>query len=158
MTVFNSKFTSLTLVAAVVAAIAATATAGLGWPVWAMFIGWVGFFTGAPTIKGALCSYICVAAGLAFGNFAVIGVDALLPLIDYLAFGICVFGVALVVVSLRAAPLFNNVPAYFLGLIAFFAAHVPPGVLAFGELAAIAATGFAAALVAHGFQMKLHHA
>lgn len=158
MTAFNSKFIGLTLVAAVVAAIAATASAGLGWPVWAMFIGWVAFFTGQHSAKGAIRSYLCLAIGVAIGNFAALGVGTLMPLIDYLAFGAVVFVVAVVVVSLRAAPVLNNIPAYFLGLIAFFASHLPPSFIAFGELAAVSALGVVAGLAAHAIQMKVARA
>ncbi|URK85894.1 hypothetical protein LP421_00915 (plasmid) [Rhizobium sp. RCAM05350] len=39
----SMRFTVLTLAAALTAAIAATTSASLGWPVWAMFMGWVAF-------------------------------------------------------------------------------------------------------------------
>jgi len=39
------RFHAITLIAAVVAAFAATSSASLGWPVWAMFMGWVAFYT-----------------------------------------------------------------------------------------------------------------
>ncbi len=58
MTVFNSKFIGLTLIAAVVASTVATMSAGLGWPVSAMFIGWVAFYTGEHSLKGAIRSYV----------------------------------------------------------------------------------------------------
>lgn len=150
----DSKFIGLTLIAALIASAAATMSAGMGWPVWAMFIGWVAFFTGEHSIRGALCSYACVAIGIAIGNFAGMGVGALMPLIGYLAFGVVVFIVAIVVVSLRVAPLLNNVVAYFLGLISFFAAHLPPGLLAFGELAAVGGLGSGAALIAQTLQVR----
>ncbi len=145
-------FNLLTLVAAAVAAIAATTSAGLGWPVWAMFIGWVAFFTGSHSAAGAVSSYLCAAIGIAFGAAAAIGVGTLLPLIDYLAFGVIVFVVAIVVVSLRAVPRLNNVAAYFLGLIAFFASHQAPELSAFLELAAVSALGSFAAWAAHQLQ------
>lgn len=157
MTTVNSKFMGLTLIAAVVASIAATTSAGLGWPVWAMFMGWVAFFTGEHSARGAARSYACLAIGIAIGNLAAMGVGALMPHIDYLAFGVVVFIVATVVVSLRAVPVLNNIAAYFLGLITFFAAHLPPSLLAFGELAAVSALGAAAALVAHVLQGRAAH-
>ncbi|HEY0121187.1 MAG TPA: DUF1097 domain-containing protein [Rhizobium sp.] len=151
----NLKFNLLTLTAALVAAIAATTSAGLGWPVWAMFVGWVAFFTGGHSAKAAICSYLCVAIGIALGAFAAIGVGTLLPLIDYLAFGAVVFVVAVIVVSLRAAPFLNNIPAYFLGLITFFASHLAPELPAFLELAAVSALGSFAAWTAHRLQSRL---
>ncbi|MBR0870829.1 DUF1097 domain-containing protein [Bradyrhizobium tropiciagri] len=149
------KFALLTLTAAVVASIAATASAGLGWPVWAMFVGWVAFFTGGHSARAALTSYLCVAAGIGFGVFAAMAVGSLLPLIDFFAFGVVVFVVAVVVVSLRAAPLLNNVAAYFLGLIAFFASHLAPGLAAFIELAVAGGLGTLAAWIAHQLSGKV---
>ena len=154
MSILNTKFNALTLIAAIVASLAATASAGLGWPVWAMFIGWVAFFTGEHSFKGALLSYICVAIGIALGNAAGLAVGSLLPVIDYFAFGAVVFVIAIAVVSLRAAPTLNNIPAYFLGLIAFFAAHISPGVGAFLDLAAVSALGAISALTVNTLQKR----
>jgi hypothetical protein len=151
----NLKFNLLTVTAALVAAAAATTSAGLGWPVWAMFIGWVAFFTSDHSAKGAITSYICVALGIALGIIAAVGVGSLFPLIDYLAFGMVVFVVAIIVVSLRAAPLLNNIPAYFLGLITFFAAHLAPGLTAFVDLAAVSALGSVAAFIAYRLQIRV---
>ncbi len=85
MSILNTKFNALTLIAAIVASLAATASAGLGWPVWAMFIGWVAFFTGEHSFKGALSSYICVAIGIALGNAAGLAVGSLSLTILHLA-------------------------------------------------------------------------
>ncbi|GAA3097748.1 hypothetical protein GCM10010520_49160 [Rhizobium viscosum] len=149
------QFNLLTLAAAVTAAVAATTSAGLGWPVWAMFMGWVGFFTRGHSAKEALFSYLCLTIGIAFGVGAAACVGALMPFVGHYAFGIVVFAVALVVVSLRALAPINNIPAYFLGLITFFAAHVEPGVLALSELAAVSGLGSFAAWVAHQWQGRI---
>ena len=149
------QFNVLTLAAAVTAAIAATTAASIGWPVWAMFMGWVAFFTRGHTAKEALFSYLCLAIGIAFGAGAALGVAALIPLMGPLAFGPIVFGVAIIVVSLRAMPYLNNVSSYFLGLITFFAAHLEPGILAFSELAAVSGLGSFAAWLAHILQSRI---
>ncbi|WP_426129234.1 DUF1097 domain-containing protein [Pararhizobium sp. PWRC1-1] len=149
------RFTILTLAAALTAAIAATASASLGWPVWAMFMGWVAFFVRGHSASDAFFSYLCLVIGIAFGVGAAAAVGALIPLIGPLAFGPVVFVVAIVVVSLRALPPVNNVPAYFLGLITLFAAHLEPGILAFSELAAVSGLGSFAAWIAHKLQTKI---
>lgn len=154
----SMRFTVLTLAAAVTAAIAATTSASLGWPVWAMFMGWVAFFTRGHSAKDAFYSYLCLAIGIVFGVAAALAVGALMPLIGSLAFGPVVFVVAIIVVSLRAAAPINNVPAYFLGLITFFAAHLEPGILAFSELAAVSGLGSFAAWTAHQLQSKITRA
>ncbi len=149
------QFSLLTLTASVVAAVAATTSAGLGWPVWGMFIGWVAFFTGWHSAGKAASSFLCVVLGVGFGCVAAIGVGTLLPLVDYFAFGIVVFIIAIVVVSLRAVPRLNNIPAYFLGLIAFFAARAAPGLPALLELSAVSALGTLAAWVTHHLQARV---
>ncbi|OOG62675.1 hypothetical protein B0E45_30070 [Sinorhizobium sp. A49] len=149
---FAWKFNLLTLVAATTAALAAATSASIGWPVWAMFMGWVAFFTRGHTAREALTSYSCLAAGIAIGMAAALALGALMPTMGTLAFGPVVFVVAMIVVSLRAVAPVNNVPAYFLGLITFFAAHLEPGWLAFCELSGVAALGCAAAWLAHRLQ------
>lgn len=149
------QFNFLTLIAAVTAAIAATTAASIGWPVWAMFMGWVAFYTRGHTAKEALFNYLCLAIGIAFGVGAALGIGALMPLMGPLAFGPVVFVVAIIVVSLRAVPHLNNVPGYFLGLITFFAAHIEPGFLAFSELAAVSGLGSFAGWLAHICQSRI---
>lgn len=149
------KFNVLTLAAATTAAIAASTSASLGWSVWAMFVGWVAYFTRGHSAKDAFYSYLCLVIGIAFGTAAAMAVGALLPLMGPLAFAPIVFVVAMVVVSLRAAAPLNNIPAYFLGLITFFAAHRPPSLVAFGELAAVSAIGTLAAWLAHRWQTRI---
>lgn len=151
----SMRFTALTLAAAFTAAIAATTSASLGWPVWAMFMGWVAFFTRGHSARDAFFSYLCLAIGMGFGVGAALTIGVLMPLIGPLAFGPVVFVVAIIVVSLRAAAPINNVPAYFLGLITFFAAHLEPGILAFSELAAVSGLGSFAAFIAHQLQTKI---
>ncbi|MFK3651346.1 DUF1097 domain-containing protein [Lysobacter enzymogenes] len=155
MKLLDTKFNLLTLIAAVVASLAATAAAGLQWPVWAMFVGWVAFFTGGHAGKQVLASYLCIVLGLVFGTVAATAVAALLPLIGSYAFGVVVFAVAIVVVSLRASPGINNIAAYFLGLIAFFASHLPPTLVSVLELAPVSGLGIAAAWVAHQCSSRL---
>jgi hypothetical protein len=120
-----------------------------------MFIGWVAFFTRGHSAPEAFYSYLCVAIGIAFGVGAALAVGALMPIMGPLAFGPVVFVMAMIVVSLRIAAPINNIPAYFLGLITFFAAHLEPGLLAFSELAAVSGLGSFAAWTAHQLQSKI---
>jgi hypothetical protein len=153
---FSLQFTAITAAAAVTAAIAATTSASLGWPVWAMFMGWVAFFTRGHSAKEASYSYLCLAAGIVMGTGAVLSVGALMPLMGPFAFGVVVFVVAMIVVTLRVAAPVNNIPAYFLGLITFFAAHVEPGLLAVSELLGVSSLGTFAAWLAHRVQRNIH--
>ncbi len=149
------RFHAITLIAAVVAAFAATSSASLGWPLWARFMGWVAFYTRGHSAKDAFCSYLCLAAGIAMGVAAVLAVGMLVPATGPLAFGIVVFVVAMIVVSLRVAAPLNNIPAYFLGLITFFAAHLEPGLLAVAELLSVSGLGSVAAWWASRLQRQV---
>jgi len=153
--IFSLRFTAITAAAALTAAIAATTSASLGWPVWAMFMGWVAFFTRGHSAREASFSYVCLAAGIAMGTVAVLSVGALMPLLGPLSFGVVVFFVAMIVVTLRVAAPFNNIPAYFLGLITFFAAHLEPSMLALVELLSVSGLGTFAAWLAHRVQSRI---
>jgi hypothetical protein len=153
--IYSLRFTAITAVAALTAAVAATTSASLGWPVWAMFMGWVAFFTKGNSVREARYSYLCLAAGIVMGTGAVLSVGALMPLLGSLSFGVVVFVVAMIVVTLRAAAPVNNIPAYFLGLITFFAAHLEPSLVALSELLSVSGLGTFAAWIAHRFQHKI---
>jgi hypothetical protein len=148
-------FFLITVTAALTASIAAGLSAALTLPVWAMFIGWVSFFTRGASARDAAVNAACVALGLGFGMVAALALGAVGPSLGALALPVVVFTVAIVVVSLRAAPVVNNIVCYFLGLIAFFASHFKPTVASFSQLAAAVALGATAAWVAHTLQHRI---
>ena len=153
--VFSLRFTAITAAAALTAAVAATTSASLGWPVWAMFMGWVAFFTRGHSAREATFSYMCLAAGIVMGTGAVLSVGALMPFLGALSFGVVVFVVAMVVVTLRVAAPVNNILAYFLGLITFFAAHLEPSLFALDEPLSVSGLGTFAAWLAHRVQGRI---
>lgn len=148
-------FLTLTLAAALTAALAAGLSAHLALPVWAMFIGWVAFFTRGLTARDGAVNAACVLLGLGFGIAATVALKALVPSLGALALPLVVFAVAVVVVSLRALPVLSNVVGYFLGLIAFFASHLQPSLASFAELAGAVLLGSFAAWTAHAVQHRI---
>jgi len=148
-------FFLITATAALTAAIAASASAALALPVWAMFIGWVSFFTQGASARDAMVNAACVSLGLVFGITGALALGALGPSLGAFTLPVVVFAVAIAVVSLRAAPVFNNILCYFLGLIAFFASHLKPSAGAFAQLAGAVVLGAAAAWVAHTLQHRI---
>ncbi|WP_445361915.1 DUF1097 domain-containing protein [Microbulbifer sp. EKSA005] len=124
----SAKYIRDTLIAATIASAAAFTCSMLELPPWAMFVGWVAFFTQPNSAFSAISSGICVALGILMGMTAAIVNALLLPMMGNIAFAVTVFSVAFVVVSLRGLPLVGNIIAWFLGLITFFAAH-PANVL-----------------------------
>lgn len=113
----------------------------LGLPVWAMFIGWIAFFTRGFNFRHGAINLACVLVGLACGMAAAFGLQALGPHLGAWTITVVVFAVALVVVSLRLLPVFNNLPGFFLGLVSYFASHLPPSGATFVKLGVAAAVG-----------------
>ncbi|MCY1365761.1 hypothetical protein D9M69_526240 [compost metagenome] len=145
-----------TAAAAVVAAAASAMALVLELPVWAMFVGWVAFYTRGATARDGVFNLVCVSLGLLIGKGAALAIAALAPIAGAAALPVVVLFVALGVVSMRSVPRLNNLLCYFLGLIAFFAVHQPPSLSLFATLAGAAALGSMAAWVAHLLQRRVH--
>lgn len=128
-------------VAAVTASAAATSSLALGFLPWAMFVGWVAWFTRPISAGQGVATWLCLLCGLALGAVAVLALGALSPSLGILALSLVVFVVALAVVSMRGIRLVDNIPAWFLGLIAFFASHMEPALASVAELGASSAIG-----------------
>ncbi|WP_394832653.1 DUF1097 domain-containing protein [Pendulispora rubella] len=132
----------ITLGESLVASAAATVSfVLLGLPVWAMFIGWIAFFTRGVDFRHGAINFACVLVGLACGMGAAVGLHALGPYLGAWTVTVVVFFVAMVVVSLRLVPIFNNLLGFFLGLVSYFASHLPPSGEAFAKLGMAAAVG-----------------
>lgn len=149
------RFTLVTAAAAITAAAAAWASTGFGLPVWAMFVGWVAYYSRGHSARDGALNLICLLAGLAIGLLASVAIGALMPRLGTFSVAVVVFAVAMIVVSLRALPWANNIPAYFLGLIAWFAHHAQPTLEAYAELGSAGALGSFAAWFAGSAQKRL---
>lgn len=121
-------------------------------PLWAMFIGWISFFTRAPGVRQGAINLACTLAGLLLGMAAAIATAALAPALGALTVMPVVFLVAVLVLSTRRLAVFNNLLAFFLGLVSYFASHLPPTFVTFGDLGGAATLGAVAGLQAS----KLH--
>ena len=140
---------TITIGESLIAAMAATLSAlVLDVPVWAMFIGWISYFSRGLTLRHGLVNLACVLAGIALGIGAGASMQALSPQLGAATLALVVFAVALVVLSLRHLPAFNNLLGFFLGLVAYFASHQPPAWVTFAELGLATGVGTAAAFLA----------
>ncbi|MCC8938522.1 DUF1097 domain-containing protein [Bradyrhizobium sp. Arg68] len=135
------EFHSVTFIVAVVAAVATLATSMLSLPAWAMFLGWVGYSVSGQTRREGFANLISLLLGLALGLGAGLLIAISTPLLGVLAIPAVIFGVVVLVMSLRGLPLINNPLAYFAGLIIFFASAAAPSVGLFIELASASALG-----------------
>lgn len=124
-------------------------------PVWAMFVGWISFFTRGLTLKQGAINLACVLIGVALGIGAAHAMAALTPILGGHAISAVVFAITIIALSLAKAPVFNNLLGFFLGLVAYFAAHQPPLNATFGMLAVAATLGATAAFLAHSLQKRI---
>lgn len=152
-------YVSTTLVAAVTAAAAATLSQSLALPVWAMFIGWIAFYTRGLHLRAAIENLACVGVGLVVGLMATLALQALSGAVAAgVALPIVVLCVAILVVSLRGLPVMGNLLGYFLGLVAWFAAHLEPSFESVARLFGAGALGSSAGWISHTVSMRLSRA
>jgi hypothetical protein len=156
----RGQFIGFTVVAAVTAATAALASVTLSLPLWAMFIGWVAYFTRRPSARDGLANLTCLVLGLALGIGASLAIATLMPKFGVASIAIVVFVVATIVMSLRVVPIpiANNILSYFLGLIGYFASRQEAALSTFVELGATFALGSFAAWIANTIQSRLTQA
>lgn len=122
-------------------------------PVWAMFVGWISFFTRGLTLRQGAINLVCVLIGVGLGIGAAHAMAALGQHLGAYAISVVVFAITVVALSLAKAPVFNNLLGFFLGLVAYFASHLPPSPASFAELALAALIGSIAAFLAHALQV-----
>ena len=127
----------------------------LGLPLWVMFVGWISYYTRGVTVRDGLLNYLGVIIGLLLGLGAALVVQALGSPPTFFKQVAVIFGVALVVLSLRFLPKVNNLLTFFLGLVTVFAACAEPTFVAVLPLAGAAAIGAIASAVAHSLQLRL---
>jgi hypothetical protein len=149
------EFFAFTAATAITAAMATFASVAFALPVWAVFIGWVAYDTRGQSARDGIANLTCLLLGVAFGMATALAITVLTPTLGSASTAVAVFGVAIVVVSLRAVPVINNILSYFLGVISFFAVQLEPTLPAFVELASASALGGLAGWVASTAQTRI---
>lgn len=146
---------AFTTIAALGATIAAVISLQLGLAPWAMFIGWVAYFTRPTSWRVGLATGLCLWLGISLGALATLVLGMMAPVLGNAAFAVIVFAIASLVVSMRKMPAINNILAWFLGLIAFFAAHPEPSMIAVLELGGAASLGILTGRLVQTAQVRL---
>jgi Protein of unknown function (DUF1097) len=152
---FEATNLKVTLMEAFITALAATAAILIEVPIWGMFVGWIAYFTRGLDVRNALINLGCVFIGLVLGSAAALVLGSLGGPPSVAEQAAVVFGLGLVVLSLRFLPIFNNLLGFFLGLVAWFAFHQAPGVGPLMTLASAATLGSFAGAVAHRLQQHI---
>lgn len=125
-------------------------------PVWAMFIGWISFFTRGFNFKAGLINLGCVLIGLSLGIAGAHLLGALSPHLGAYAIGAVVMVITVSALSLARLPVLNNLLGFFLGLVSYFASHLPPTPGSFASLSLAAAIGATAGFLAHAWAHRVN--
>ncbi|MNC36704.1 hypothetical protein D3C75_852400 [compost metagenome] len=123
-------------------------------PVSAMFIGWIAFFTRGITARDGAINLVCVLIGLVIGIAAGSASAMLAPYLGAFTITPVALSVTLVVLSLRLLPVINNLLGLFLGVVCYFASHLPATLDTFVELSIASALGVIAGLLASLVQKR----
>ena len=150
---FAPRSLKITATEAVAAALAAGVAVSCELPIWAMFLGWNAYFTRGSGLRSGAVNLGCVLIGLCLGMaaHATLSTWSNPGLAGTMA---SVFVVTWVVLSLRFLPKFNNVPAFFLGLVSYFASRLEPGWSALSVLGGATLLGTAAGWLTSAVQAR----
>ncbi|MBB2206022.1 DUF1097 domain-containing protein [Gluconacetobacter takamatsuzukensis] len=146
MTAFSFTSPRFHVVSVAVASVAGLSTFGTlhaMLPASAMFLGWVAYALGGPSVRGGCAHFVSFLFGLLFGIGTALAIRALTPGLGDAATPLAVSGVVILVLSLRTMAPFGNPLAYFLGLTSFFYSGFAPSAGTFAILAAAGAIGAA---------------
>lgn len=135
------QFVLYTVIAAAVASLAAWSSEALALEVWIMFAGFIAWFTRPTSLRDGLYSIICLWLGMALGALSYVATAALMPSLGALGLPLVVFVVAIVIVGLRTTSVVNNMLAWFLGMVTFFAADMEVSLEPLLELGSASAIG-----------------
>lgn len=116
------------------AAVAAAVATALSLEVWAMFIGWTCFGTGAGSIKRGAAAVACLLIGVLLGMGAALALGFLGPVLGAFALPVVIFLLATIAMISLLTPPLDSVPGYFLGMTTCFAAGLEPGAATFFHL------------------------
>ncbi len=150
------KYVKIVLGESAVASSAATFVMMLELPVWAMFVGWIAFFTRGLNLRSGLISLACVLTGMVLGLGAAYMLGTLHPLLGKYAIAPVVIVITALTLSMARAPVFNNLLGFFLGLVTWFAAHPSPSLATLSGLSATIAIGTLAGFLAHAWQKRVN--
>ncbi len=112
------------------------------WPTWVMFIAWVSYYIFGKTWRSSVISFVQILLGVSMGLLIQLTAAFLRDLTGSFSLPVAVFFFIGSMPYIMKVKTFNNIPAWFLGLIVFFGIHPPIAPMALLELLAPIAGGF----------------
>jgi hypothetical protein len=128
-----------------------------GLPAWVLFIGWVAYYSFGKAPLKAVNSFLLILAGIVLAMLVQYTGVWLTGYFQNLGFPVAVFFLVGFLGVIKSVKGINNLLAYFLGMIAFFGAHLSAGVSALFQLGIPLALGFMFAWSLDTIQSHLHN-
>jgi hypothetical protein len=129
------------LVVGIVAAFAIFTSNQLTIPAWVIFVGWVSYFVFVTNIKESFLCFFHLVVGLFLAASVMICAKYLNVHFPNIALLIIVFVLAASLTFFESFKHFNNIPAYYIGMIVLFASAKPPILSVLFELSYTIAIG-----------------
>ena len=122
------------IVVGTIAAFAVLMSSKFGLHAWALFLAWVGYFVLGPSARQACLSWIQILIGMTIGAGLIITNSVLEPQFGSWALVGLVFILASGLTFMEQVKPFDNIPAYYIGMIMLFASGMSPSFSAILDL------------------------
>lgn len=93
------------------------------WPTWVMFIAWVSFYIFGRSVRASVFAFFQILLGILMGLLIQVTGTFFTPFIGALGLPVAIFIFIGSLAYISKIKNFNNIPAWFLGLIVFFGIH-----------------------------------
>ena len=124
-------------------------------PTWVLFIAWTSFVLFGKTIRTASTIFVQQILGILIAAVVISFGDYLAENFGPLFFHLSVFLILFAMYGITKLKKFNVIPAYFLGMIIWFGAHVPANVTEITTLVLVLLMGYCFAWVYHTVGQKI---
>ena len=113
----------------------------VAFPIWSVLLGAVIFFSNGFRLRDGAVTFVCLAIGTLLSAGAGLAIQLIPPQLAQAAPPMVIFALTFLVLSFRLIPVFNNLLAYYIGLIQFVASGRPPTAASVALLVAASALG-----------------
>ena len=117
------KTLTIAIIFGLFGAVAVSISFAMQWPTWVMFISWVSFYIFGKTVPSSIRAFIQILMGIVMGACIQVTGGLLSSFIGGLGLPVAVFFFIGSLAFFARTKTFNNIPAWFLGLIVLFGAH-----------------------------------
>lgn len=93
---------------------------------WALFLAWLGYFLHGATLRAGAQMLLSMIAGIVIASIIVLVSAILTPTFGAMSLPLTVAAAAGSMTLLEGHPPFDSIPAYYMGMVAFFAAGARP--------------------------------